>query len=189
VGWIAVAFGAGLLGGVAATLLQAPREHPGDATVAIDGLDALDRHVQELTHELQALRTGPAQPALRAEPQPGAAVEPLRSSGDADLAALVARLDRLLAEPPRLGAPEVAALVIPDAAATEAARRALIHAEREDVNPEIRLMTYQQIAERFGRPSRISREANGDVSWFYDDASDDEMRQMTFIDGLLADWY
>ena len=189
-GWIAMSFLAGLLGGAAAAaLLPAAREQPGDATLTIGGLPELDQHVQELTHELQALRAEPMPAALRAEPPAGAAAEPLRpSGGDADLAALVARLDRLLAEPPRLGAPAVPALVIPDPAATEAARRALISAAAEELTPDLSLLSYQQIVERYGRPTRISG-GDGPVSWFYDDAATGETRQLMFVDGLVSACY
>ncbi|HZL99589.1 MAG TPA: hypothetical protein VFD43_04980 [Planctomycetota bacterium] len=167
----------------------------GDETRTLDvaGLDALDQHVQELTRELQSLRTSPALRAAGADPAPTSAVEPLRASADADVKSLIARLDALLDQQALARAAEAAGgtapLVIPDPAATETARRALIDAGREKVPSDNYLMTYQQIVERYGRPTLIRPDDGGVVVWTYADRDNlNSGVNFRFVDGLVSGW-
>lgn len=187
-GPLVLAFLAGLLGGAASVALLPGRSGPSEPAPASSGLESLDRHVQELTREFSALRAAAALPAPRSELAPGAPVESLHPAADAGLAALVARLDELLARSSSLGASSLPSIVIPDPKVTEAARRALIQAEPEDVKGEIVLMNYQQIVERFGRPDAVYANDNGSVNWVYIDAATNAQRYLTFVDGLVLNW-
>lgn len=194
-GAIVVAFTAGLLGGAAMfALLPGARPAASEAPLSIAGVDELGHRVQELTQEMQALRATPLHSTLPDASATRGSVKPLQSSTDADLRLLIAKLDELLnrsASLRELGVPAGAApLAIPDSTRTEPARAALIAGGRDEVSSDNFLMTYQQIVERYGRPSAVWRDKEGGgVLWTYvaRDGSDDQVT-FVFIDGLVSSW-
>jgi hypothetical protein len=144
--------------------------------------------VQELTAALTAPPPWLAAVPPRRDPADearGAPVESLQPGPSIDLAPLIARLDTLIA---RLELAPVAAggapFQFPDEAATKAARSALFSTDRARLQVEHRLMTYRQIAERYGRPDQIFVDANGSVNWMYAADDDSNPYQFIFYDGL-----
>lgn len=175
---------AGLVGGLAGALIVSVVHDEARPPVELAGLETLDRDIRELTSVLRAQpQMQPAAP-VRADPSVSASsAEPLHPNPSTDLTPLLTRLDALLARLEVSGVAGGAPFQFPDEAAIDAARRELFAADPMTNSRSHRLMSYRQIAERYGRPDGISANDDGSVSWTYVDASND-YAAFVFFDGL-----
>jgi len=190
IGSVLLAFIAGLLGGaVAVGLLSIGPKGSSEPAAFSGNLDSLDRRLQELIAVLRErpVMTSAQLPQLDAAPREprGASIEPLQPSAT-DLAPLLGRLDALIARLEVSGAPSGAPLQIPDEAARTSALTELFASDMSTVGKAHRLMTYRQIAERYGKPAGIWIHEDGTVDWRY--SRDDRASvTFTFFDGLCRD--
>jgi hypothetical protein len=190
--WI-VALVAGLVGGLAAALLTALARSEASQPTEIAGLDAIERQLQQLTAELRERPVEPTTLPQRldtANVPRDAPVEPLQPSATAELEAAAARLEAMLGRLETAATTDSRPLTIPDPAFTQPARETLLQAKKSDSLPdELYLANYQQVLDRYGRPSIITAINIGTVRWGYFDPVDSNRRRyLVFADGHVIDW-
>jgi hypothetical protein len=180
----AAALIAGLVGGLAGALITSLAHGDEPPPLELAGLETLDRDIRELTSVLRAQpQLLPVAP-VRTDPSVGASsAEPLRPDPSTDLTPLLTRLDALLARWEVSGMAGGAPFQFPEPAAMDSARRELFEADPMTTITSHRLMTYRQIAERYGQPDGIYVSEDGSVNWRYEQ-DDGSGHSFTFYDGL-----
>jgi hypothetical protein len=174
---------AGLVGVLAGALITSIVHSDAAPPLELAGLEVLDRDVRELTSVLRGQSQPlPAAP-VRADPASTSPAEPLHPNPSTDLTPLLTRLDALLARLDESGVAGGAPFQFPDEAALDTARRELFAADPMTTIRSHRLMTYRQIAERYGKPDSIHVSDDGTVSWRYS-RDDDTGYSFSFYDGL-----
>lgn len=150
---------------------------PEDRSALAKAIEELSRRVVDLGDELRATRTTAREGPQRQSLGEG---EPASPSLEATLQRLSIALERGLA------ASAHTTVRIPRTVPHEPFPRATSSEDRQRIEREHLLMSYQDVLDRFGRPDQVSHSAQGIPTWFYLDEDGHVVLSATFIDGLLV---